>query len=68
MVRQKELVTGVPMDFMVRTPDEWQRGFPLKKEIVAEGKIIYCPNRGAFLLAYATTAPTLGRLRIIICA
>ncbi|MCI0184650.1 hypothetical protein MM817_02947 [Acidibacillus sp. S0AB] len=41
MARQKGLVPGVPMDFMVRTPEEWDRGFPLKKEITAEGKIVF---------------------------
>ncbi len=41
MVRQKALIPGVPMDFMVRTPDEWSRGFPLKKEIEAEGEVVF---------------------------
>lgn len=41
VVRQKGLIPGVPMDFMVRTPDEWSRGFPLKKEIVVEGEVVF---------------------------
>lgn len=41
VVRQKGRIPGIPMDFMIRTPDEWRRGFPLKKEIVAEGKTLF---------------------------
>ncbi len=26
---------------IARTPEEWERGFPLKKEIVSEGKIVF---------------------------
>ena len=40
-VRQVGRIPGVPMDFLVRTPAEWERGFPLKKEIVAEGSILF---------------------------
>lgn len=50
MARQKGLVPGVPMDFMVRTPEEWDRGFPLKKEIASEGKIVF--ERGDQSLAH----------------
>lgn len=52
MARQKGLVPGVPMDFMVRTPEEWDRGFPLKKEIASEGKIVF--ERGDQSLARIT--------------
>lgn len=41
VIRQKGLIDGIPMDFMVRTPDEWTRGFPLKKEIITEGKTLF---------------------------
>lgn len=41
IVRQKGLIPGVPMDFMVRTPEEWSQGFPLKKEIIAEGEVVF---------------------------
>lgn len=40
-VRKKGLIAGIPMDFMVRTPEEWSRGFPLKKEILAEGEVVF---------------------------
>lgn len=40
-VRKKGLIPGIPMDFMVRTPEEWDRGFPLKKEIISEGMIVF---------------------------
>lgn len=40
-IRQKVRITGIPMDFMVCTPAEWTHGFPLKKEIVAEGKVLF---------------------------
>lgn len=40
-VRQAGRIPGVPMDFLVRTPAEWEHGFPLKKEIVAEGSILF---------------------------
>ena len=26
VIRQQALIPGIPMDFMVRTPDEWTRG------------------------------------------
>ena len=29
------------MDFLVRTPDEMQDGFPLSKEILREGQVLY---------------------------
>lgn len=41
VIRQQALIPGIPMDFMVRTPDEWTRGFPLKKEIMAEGEVVF---------------------------
>ncbi|MHB1684600.1 MAG: nucleotidyltransferase domain-containing protein [Bacilli bacterium] len=40
-VRKVGRIPGVPMDFLVRTPAEWERGFPLKKEIVAEGSVLF---------------------------
>ena len=40
-VRKAADVPGVPMDFLIRSPREWEAGFLLKKEIVAEGKVVY---------------------------
>ncbi len=34
-------ITRIPMDFLVRLPIEWEVGFLLKKEIMAEGKVVY---------------------------
>ena len=50
VARERGLVPGVPMDFMVRSPEEWDRGFPLKKEITSEGKIVF--ERGDPSLAH----------------
>lgn len=40
-VRNKGLIPGIAMDFMVRTPEEWDSVFLLKKEICSEGIIVY---------------------------
>lgn len=40
-VRRAARIKGVPMDFLVRTPDEMRVGFPLSKEILREGKVLY---------------------------
>ena len=45
-VRQVGRIPGIPMDFLVRTPSEWERGFPLKKEIVAEGSVLFERRNG----------------------
>jgi len=34
-------IPRVPMDFLVRSPIEWESGFLLKKEILAEGIVVY---------------------------
>lgn len=46
-VRQVGRIPGVPMDFLVRTPMEWEQGFPLKKEIVAEGSVLFEKPNGS---------------------
>ncbi|MHB9004882.1 MAG: nucleotidyltransferase domain-containing protein [Coriobacteriia bacterium] len=40
-VRKAAHVPSVPMDFLIRSPREWEAGFLLKKEIIAEGKVVY---------------------------
>jgi predicted nucleotidyltransferase len=41
-VRRVARVKGVPMDFLVRNPDEVAAGFPLMADdIVREGKVLY---------------------------
>ncbi len=41
-VRRVARIHGVPMDFLVRTPEEVAEGFPMMADdIVHEGKVIY---------------------------
>lgn len=40
-VRRTARIKGVPMDFLVRTPEEMRAGFPLSKEILREGSVLY---------------------------
>ena len=40
-LRKIAYIPHVPMDFLVRSPIEWEAGFLLKKEILAEGKVVY---------------------------
>lgn len=44
-VRRAARLRGVPMDFLVRTPEEVRRGFPLAKEIFREGRVLYDRGR-----------------------
>ena len=41
VVRRTARLKGVAMDFLVRTPDEMRDGFPLSKEILREGRVVY---------------------------
>jgi len=41
MVRRAARLKGIAMDFLVRTPDEMRDGFPLSKEILHEGQVVY---------------------------
>lgn len=41
VVRPWPAARGVPMDILVRTPEEMARGFPLSKEILLAGKVLY---------------------------
>jgi predicted nucleotidyltransferase len=52
-LRQKARLPRIPMDFMVRTPLEWEKGFPLQKEIVSEGTVLF--ERGDRRLAHEGT-------------
>ena len=40
-VRALPSTHGVPIDILVRTPDEMRRGFPLSKEIMREAQVLY---------------------------
>ena len=40
-VRKAGRVQGYPMDFIVRTPEEMEHGFILKKSILLEGKLLF---------------------------
>ena len=41
-IRRVARVHGVPMDFLVRTPEEVAEGFPMMAtDIVGEGKVLY---------------------------
>jgi len=41
-IRQVARMHGIPMDFLVRTPEEVQHGFPMMAhDIVTEGKLLY---------------------------
>lgn len=40
-IRKTAHIPRIPMDFLVRSSQEWKAGFLLKKEIIAEGKILY---------------------------
>ena len=40
-VRRAARIKGVPMDFLFRTPEEMRAGFPLSKEILREGSVLY---------------------------
>lgn len=41
VVRQLPNVRGVPIDILVLTPEEMRRGFPLAKEIISEGEVLF---------------------------
>ena len=41
LVRGAARIKGIAMDFLVRTPDEIRDGFPLSKEILREGQVLY---------------------------
>jgi len=41
MVRRAARLKGIAMDFLARTPDEMRDGFPLSKEILHEGQVVY---------------------------
>ena len=40
-IRKTAHISGIPMDFLIRTPEDWETGFLLKKEIASEGKVVY---------------------------
>ncbi len=40
-IRKAAHISGIPMDFLLRTPEEWETGFLLKKEIASEGIVVY---------------------------
>lgn len=41
-IRRVARIHGVPMDFLVRTPEEVAEGFPMMADdIIREGKVIY---------------------------
>ena len=41
VVRQLPSTRGVPIDILVRTPAEMSQGFPLAKEILGEGQVLF---------------------------
>lgn len=45
-VRRAARIPGTSMDFLVRTPEEMRAGFPLSKEILREGKVLYDARGG----------------------